>query len=64
VASFKAGDGPGRHQFGRYYNYPSPETLETACVASASWTSIAMTVEPGSGYDNLPTTWLWVHARK
>lgn len=64
VASFKAGEGEGRDGFGRYYNYPSPEALRAYYAAAADWASTEMTEIMGSGYDNLPTRWLWMVARK
>ena len=63
VASFKAGTGEGRDQFGRYYNYPDRATLEKHYRDAADWHSLTLTERPGSGYDKLPTTWLWVTAR-
>lgn len=63
VASFKAGEGEGRDQFGRYYNYPDQATLETHLRAAADWQDLQILERPGSGYDKLPTTWLWVTAR-
>lgn len=64
VASFKAGSGEGRDQFGRYYNYPSAETLLARYRAAAAWSELGLTEEDGGGYDNLPTRWLWVAARR
>lgn len=64
TASFKAGTGEGRDKFGRYYNYPSPEGLRAYCAEAAGWASFAMSEVMGSGYDNLPTRWLWVTVRK
>jgi SAM-dependent methyltransferase len=64
VASFKAGSGEGRDSFGRYYNYPDDKTLLTHYRAAAGWADLQLEASTGSGYDNLPTTWLWVTARK
>jgi cyclopropane fatty-acyl-phospholipid synthase-like methyltransferase len=64
VASFKAGNGEGRDQFGRYYNYPSAQTLLAHYQAAAAWTELGLTEEDGTGYDALPTRWLWVTARR
>lgn len=64
VASFKAGDGEGRDALGRYYNYPDRATLEAHYAAAAQWSDLSITERVGSGYDNQPTTWLWVAARK
>ena len=62
VASFKAGGGEGRDSMGRYYNYPSAETLKAA-YRRAGWTDIALETTMGSGFDALPTQWLWMTAR-
>ena len=64
VASFKAGNGEGRDKFGRYYNYPDRATLENHYVQAASWAELVIAEQLGSGYDNQPTLWHWVTARK
>jgi len=64
VASFKAGTGEGRDSLGRYYNYPDRSTLEAHVRAAADWHSLDIAESAGSGYDNRPTTWLWLTARK
>lgn len=64
VASYKAGDGPGRDDLGRYYNYPDRHTLECDYAFAATWQSVAITSRMGRGYDNAPTQWLWVTARR
>ena len=62
-ASFKAGEAEGRDQFGRYYNYPSADWLGQA-YRPGPWESIAIEAAKGGGYDNKPTDWLFVLARK
>ena len=64
VASFKAGTGEGRDQFGRYYNYPNRATLEDHYASAAPWAELAITERLGSGYDGQPTLWYWVTARR
>lgn len=64
VASFKAGSGEGRDKFGRYYNYPDAATLMAHYRAAADWARLELEEMTGSGYDNLPTEWLWVTARR
>jgi SAM-dependent methyltransferase len=64
VSSFKAGQGEGRDKFGRYYNYPDTDTLDQHFRAAADWRSLDISQRAGSGYDGLPTNWLWVVARK
>lgn len=63
-ASFKAGEAEGRDRFGRYYNYPSPAWLAGA-YGDRGWKGqIEITSNRGSGYDGLPTDWLYVFATK
>lgn len=64
VSSFKAGNGEGRDGFGRYYNYPDRDTLLAHFHAAAGWSTLSLEEVEGSGYDRLPTQWLWVTARK
>ncbi|MGO4196346.1 class I SAM-dependent methyltransferase [Rhizobium sp. YAF28] len=62
-ASFKAGTAEGRDDFGRYYNYPSREWLQELLVA-AGWRDVVINEADGGGYDNKPTRWLHLAARK
>jgi len=64
VASYKAGTGEGRDGLGRYFNYPDRATLEAHYRDAAHWQSLAIEAVMGGGYDNLPTEWLWVTARR
>ncbi len=63
VASFKGGTGEGFDALGRYYNYPTPANLEAAYRA-AQWQDLSLTVNMGTGYDAVPTQWLWMTARR
>ncbi|MGB3337741.1 MAG: class I SAM-dependent methyltransferase [Devosia sp.] len=64
TASFKAGGGEGRDTLGRYYNYPDAARLREHLLAAGDWAAIDVSENDGSGYDNQPTRWLWVNARK
>lgn len=64
VASYKAGDAEGRDRFGRYYNYFDAATLAGQYRTAAPWSALALEGEAGSGYDGVPTDWLWVTARR
>jgi SAM-dependent methyltransferase len=64
VASFKAGEDDGRDQFGRYYNYLSVQALERHFSDAGPWKSLLLHEVEGSGFDALPTRWLWITARK
>ena len=63
VASYKGGNGEGRDAMGRYYNYPSTDALEAAYHA-AGWSDLRLETTMGSGFDALPTQWLWMTARR
>ena len=63
VASFKAGNGEGRDGMGRYFNYPEADQLETV-YRQAGWTDLSLKTAMGSGFDALPTRWLWMTASK
>lgn len=62
-ASFKAGAAEGHDSFGRYYNYPSRGWLQELLVAG-DWRDVAIKEADGGGYDNMPTRWLHLTARK
>lgn len=64
VASYKRGKAEGRDAFGRYYNYFDADTLRQHYESAAGWREVVIEEQAGSGYDNLPTDWLWVTARK
>ncbi|KRA44770.1 class I SAM-dependent DNA methyltransferase [Devosia sp. Root635] len=64
TASFKAGGGEGRDALGRYYNYPDADALRAHMAAAADWVETTITENHGSGYDDQPTRWLWLDARK
>lgn len=64
TASFKAGGAEGRDALGRYYNYLDADQLREHLLAAADWASIHISENLGSGYDGLPTRWLWLHAVK
>lgn len=63
-ASFKAGDGPGRDSFGRYYNFPSAEQLTVLFRQAATWSELTVEQDTGGGYDGVERTWLLVRARR
>ena len=65
AASYQAGGGEGRDQFGRYYNYLDRTALEAHFrAAAARWASLHLSEVDGSGNDQLPTRSLWVRAAK
>ena len=63
-ASYKAGDAEGHDALGRYYNYLDAPGLSRHYAEAAAWSSIEIDAWDGSGYDDQPTKWLGVTARK
>jgi SAM-dependent methyltransferase len=63
-ASYKVGEGDGRDSLGRYYNYPSPEWLETIYVASGQWRQIKSDTSVIQSFDEAPATMLHIVVRK
>jgi SAM-dependent methyltransferase len=64
-ASFKIGEGhDGRDLLGRYYNYPSPEWLETVYAAAGQWQSLTSDISEIKSFDETPATMLHLIKRK
>jgi SAM-dependent methyltransferase len=63
-ASYKAGAGGDRDTLGRYYNFVSPGSLETAYRQAGDWSDLAIDERPGGGYDGVERTWLLCWAVK
>jgi hypothetical protein len=57
-ANFKEGVVEGRDCFGRYYNYPTFDSLKKVFEAAADWTTLEIERSSGRGYDGIPVTWL------
>jgi SAM-dependent methyltransferase len=64
MASFKAGNHESRDGLGRYYNYLDAQQLHAHMMAAAPWEQVEISENDGSGYDGMPTRWLWSLARK
>jgi SAM-dependent methyltransferase len=62
-ASFKTGGEEMTDTIGRYYNNPSRAWLEQL-YGTVGWSSLDITTNDGSGYDDRPTEWLHVTAVK
>ncbi|WP_312160950.1 class I SAM-dependent methyltransferase [Phenylobacterium sp.] len=63
-AGFKSGAGGDRDSLGRYYNFPTQETLRAAYGAAGAWAELEVTTGQGGGFDGVPRTWLHVLAVK
>jgi SAM-dependent methyltransferase len=63
-ASFRVGEGDGRDNLGRYYNYPSPEWLQATYAAAGAWSSISSDTSEIRSFDETPATMLHLVVRK
>ena len=63
-ASFKIGEGDGRDNLGRYYNYPSPEWLQTTYTAAGPWDSLGSDTSVIKSFDETPANMLHLTVRK
>ena len=63
-ASFKLGEGDGRDQLGRYYNYPPRQWLEALYEATGVWEHIASETGEIKSFDGTPDTMLHLTVRK
>jgi SAM-dependent methyltransferase len=63
-ASFKIGEGDGRDTLGRYYNYPSPQWLQTVYAEAGPWGSLSSDTSKIKSFDDEPATMLHLTVRK
>jgi SAM-dependent methyltransferase len=63
-ASFKTGEGGGRDNLGRYYNYPSQQWLQSAYAAAGAWSPVATDTSVVKSFDETPATMLHLVVRK
>jgi SAM-dependent methyltransferase len=63
-ASFKIGESDGRDNLGRYYNYPSPEWLQTTYAAAGPWDSLSSDSSVIKSFDETPANMLHLTVRK
>jgi SAM-dependent methyltransferase len=63
-ASFKIGEGDGRDTLGRYYNYPSPEWLQSIYAETGPWSSLSSDTSEIKSFDDEPATMLHLTVRK
>jgi SAM-dependent methyltransferase len=63
-ASFKIGEGDGRDDLGRYYNYPSPEWLQATYAAAGTWDPLASDTSVIQSFDQTPANMLHLVVRK
>jgi len=64
-ASYKIGQGDdGRDSLGRYYNYPSPEWLQSAYAASGAWHQLKADSSEIKSFDEAPATMRHLVVRK
>ena len=63
-ASFKVGEGDGRDNLGRYYNYPSPEWLAATYAAAGKWDQLISDTSLIKSFDETPANMLHLVVRK
>jgi len=63
-ASFKVGNGSGRDGLGRYYNYPTPQWLQSVYSETGPWGSLASDTSEIKSFDEAPATLLHLTVRK
>jgi SAM-dependent methyltransferase len=63
-ASFKIGEGDGRDNLGRYYNYPSPDWLRAAYAAAGAWDPLTSDTSVIQSFDQTPANMLHLVVRK
>jgi hypothetical protein len=63
-ASFKIGEGGGRDNLGRYYNYPTPQWLQATYAAAGTWSRLASETSVIQSFDETPATMLHLVVRK
>jgi SAM-dependent methyltransferase len=63
-ASFKIGEGGGRDNLGRYYNYPTPQWLQATYAAAGGWAPLVSDTSVIQSFDETPATMLHLVVRK
>src|SRR5438445_9403070 len=63
-ASFKIGEGDGRDNLGRYYNYPSPGWLQIGYAAAGAWDPLSSDTSVIESFDQTPANMLHLVVRK
>jgi SAM-dependent methyltransferase len=63
-ASYKGGTREGRDEFGRYFNYPTPDYLRATYRAAGDWSAFDLESGTGAGYDKRVTPWHTVRATR
>ena len=63
-ASFKIGSHDGRDSLGRYYNYPSPEWLQSTYAAAGQWELLTSDTSVIESFDETPANMLHLVVRK
>ncbi|MCP3399673.1 bifunctional 2-polyprenyl-6-hydroxyphenol methylase/3-demethylubiquinol 3-O-methyltransferase UbiG [Bradyrhizobium sp. CCGB20] len=63
-ASYKMGEDDGRDSLGRYYNYASPEWLETTYASAGPWITLTSDTNVIQSFDATPANMLHLTVRK
>lgn len=64
MATYKSGGQDGRDGLDRYFNYLSPGQVEAFYRQAGAWPMFEMNEGVGGGYDDRPSSWVNVTARK
>ena len=64
MATYKSGGSEGRDVLDRYFNYLSAEQAAAYYRQAGEWQLLEMTEGVGGGYDDRPSSWVNVIARK
>ncbi|MBS0475810.1 MAG: class I SAM-dependent methyltransferase [Proteobacteria bacterium] len=64
MATYKSGGSEGRDSLGRYFNYLSREQAQAFYAHTGAWDRLEFSEGIGGGYDNRPSSWVNVIARK
>lgn len=64
MATYKSGGAEGRDPLDRYFNYLSPAQAERYYRHAGTWQQFEMSEGVGGGYDDRPSSWVNVIARK
>lgn len=64
MATYKSGGAEGRDGLDRYFNYLSREQAADFYARAGEWQTIELTEGVGGGYDDRPSSWVNIIARK
>lgn len=63
-ASYKVGEGGDRDSLGRYYNFPTRDSLKATYAASADWIAVSTEEAEGVDFTGVPRTFIHITMKK